>query len=147
MAPESRKWKSQEAESDSSPEPEREHVTSAALESSGGQKVLAHDEARRDTNDWIAEVSHELRLPIANLQLLVETLLDGALEDEVTARRMLTRAKSEAERLQSLVVNLLSVEKVAATRKDVRCSWIQFEPRVAYALDTVRTLAAEKKIE
>ncbi|HEY9715212.1 MAG TPA: hypothetical protein V6C72_17205, partial [Chroococcales cyanobacterium] len=26
-------------------------------------------------SDWIAEVSHELRLPIANIRLLVETLL------------------------------------------------------------------------
>ena len=145
MAPESRKWKSKEG--GHVPGSDVEWVTMAAEVQKAAPKSPAHDQARRDTNDWIAEVSHELRLPIANLQLLVETLLDGALEDEVTARRMLTRAKSEVERLQSLVVNLLSVEKVAATRKDVRCSWIHFEPRVAYALDTIRTLAAQKKID
>ena len=36
-----------------------------------------------DSADWIAEVSHELRLPIANIKLLIETLLGGALEDHV----------------------------------------------------------------
>ncbi len=40
---------------------------------------------------WIAEVSHELRLPIANIKLLVETLLDGALEDKETLVIMLKR--------------------------------------------------------
>src|SRR5271163_3755546 len=44
-----------------------------------------------DSADWIAEVSHELRLPIANIKLLIETLLGGALEDHSTATRMLTR--------------------------------------------------------
>ena len=39
--------------------------------------------------DWIAEVSHELRLPIANIKLLLETLLNGALEDKAIATRML----------------------------------------------------------
>ncbi len=163
MAPESRKWKSQEGKSDSGAEAEREETAATkspaplakaaaspmpAADSGASvvPKGLVHDEARRDTNDWIAEVSHELRLPIANLKLLVETLLDGALEDEVTARRMLTRAKSEVERLQSLVVNLLSVEKVAATRQDVRRIWLPFESRVAYALDSTSKMAAEKKI-
>ncbi len=57
-------------------------------------------------SEWIAEVSHELRLPIANIKLLVETLLDGALDEPIVAKRMLLRAKVEVDRLQSLVVNL-----------------------------------------
>jgi two-component system phosphate regulon sensor histidine kinase PhoR len=107
---------------------------------------IPHLPAKRDTNDWIAEVSHELRLPIANLKLLVETLLDGALEDIPTSRHMLGRAKTEVERLQSLVVNLLSIEKVAATRKEVHCLSIPFAQRVTYSLEAVSKLAIEKKI-
>jgi two-component system phosphate regulon sensor histidine kinase PhoR len=101
---------------------------------------------KRATSDWIAEVSHELRLPIANLKLLVETLLDGALEDEDTARRMLNRAKSEVDRLQSLVVNLLSVEEVAATRRQVFRQFNQLSARAAYAIETTGKIAAEKNI-
>ncbi|MBZ0186288.1 MAG: cell wall metabolism sensor histidine kinase WalK, partial [Candidatus Obscuribacterales bacterium] len=44
-------------------------------------------EPNRERN-WIAEVSHELRLPIANIKLLVDTLLDGALEDRQTCQSM-----------------------------------------------------------
>ncbi len=96
--------------------------------------------------DWIAEASHELRLPIANLKLLIETLLDGgALEDEATARRMLSRAKTEIDRLQSLVVNLLSVEQ-SASRREVSKLWVPLEARANYAVETTKKHAAEKNI-
>jgi signal transduction histidine kinase len=69
--------------------------------------------------------------------LLVETLLDGALEDEEVARRMLKRAYQEIERLQSLVVNLLSVEQVAEKRGELKAEWISLVERAAYAAETV----------
>ena len=101
----------------------------------------------RDSADWIAEVSHELRLPIANLRLLVETLLDGAMEDPETAKRMLLRAKGEVDRLQGLVVDLLMVEQVAASRKEVHCQLVSLAERAAYAIETTAKLATEKQIE
>lgn len=100
----------------------------------------------RDSADWIAEVSHELRLPIANLRLLVETLLDGAMDDPETAKRMLTRAKGEVDRLQGLVVDLLMVEQVAASRKEVHCQWVSLQEKSTYAIESTAKIAAEKKI-
>ncbi len=99
-----------------------------------------------DISNWIAEVSHELRLPLANIRLLVETLLDGALEDEEVARRMLKRAYQEIERLQSLVVNLLSVEQVAEKRGELKAEWISLVERAAYAAETVGEQANAKDI-
>jgi two-component system phosphate regulon sensor histidine kinase PhoR len=96
--------------------------------------------------DWIAEVSHELRLPIANIKLLIETLLSGALEDHSTATRMLTTAQSEVERLQSLVADLLSVEQLAATRDEVNGEWLFLKLRASYALESTRKLASEAAV-
>lgn len=95
---------------------------------------------------WIAEVSHELRLPIANIKLLVETLLNGALEDDATARKMLERAEEEVKRLQSLVTDLLSVEQLSTTRYELPKDWLLFEPRAKYAIDSTASMAAEAKI-
>lgn len=99
-----------------------------------------------DISNWIAEVSHELRLPLANIRLLVETLLDGALEDEEVARRMLKRAYQEIERLQGLVVNLLSVEQVAEKRGELKAEWISLRERAVYAADTVAEQANAKDV-
>jgi len=96
-----------------------------------------------DSADWIAEVSHELRLPIANIKLLIETLLGGALEDHSTATRMLTRAQNEVERLQSLVTDLLSVEQLAQTRDELNAEWLLLEARANYAIELTSKLAQE----
>jgi len=97
--------------------------------------------------DWIAEVSHELRLPIANIRLLVETLLDGALEDGETARKMLNRAHSEVKRLQTLTTDLLAVEKLSTSRYELLSKeWLSLEARAKYAIESTAVLAKESGI-
>lgn len=49
----------------------------------------------------IAEVSHELRLPLANIKLLVDTLLDGAMDDAEAANKMLLRAQKKSDVLKT----------------------------------------------
>jgi two-component system phosphate regulon sensor histidine kinase PhoR len=96
------------------------------------------------STDWIAEVSHELRLPIANIRLLIETLLDGALEDDEIARQMLVRAHAEVKRLQSLVTGLLSVEQVSNTRYELLSKeFLDLNTRAKYAIETTATMAKE----
>jgi two-component system phosphate regulon sensor histidine kinase PhoR len=101
----------------------------------------------KDASTWIAEVSHELRLPIANIRLLVETLLDGALEDPDVCRRMLKRAYKETERLQALVSDLLSLEQVSQNRQDNKCVFNNLLDRAQYAVDSVMTRALAKGVK
>ncbi|MBS1956739.1 MAG: hypothetical protein JST89_21300 [Cyanobacteria bacterium SZAS-4] len=123
----------------------RQARVEVSVDGDGQAQPAVKAEPVRDA-DWIAEASHELRLPIANLKLLIETLLDGgALEDEATARRMLSRAKTEIDRLQSLVVNLLSVEQ-SASRREVTKLWVPLDARANYAVETTKKQASEKNI-
>jgi len=104
------------------------------------------NEPARDASTWIAEASHELRLPIANLKLLIETLLDGAVDDPQACKRMLSRANQEVERLERLVVDLLSIEQAADSRHELRCQWNVLEDRAAYAVDSLKALAGERRV-
>lgn len=108
--------------------------------------AAAGDASPKDS-EWIAEVSHELRLPIANIKLLVETLLDGALDDPDVCKRMLKRAYSEVERLEKLAKDLLSVEQVSQSRQEVRLEWVDLASRAKYAAESVATLALSKGVE
>jgi two-component system phosphate regulon sensor histidine kinase PhoR len=93
----------------------------------------------------IAEVSHELRLPLANIKLLVDTLLDGAMDDAEAANRMLLRAQKEIGRLEDLVNNLLSVtpgrQFEAIEKQSVRLA-----DACEYAIISTKELAKQKKI-
>jgi two-component system, OmpR family, phosphate regulon sensor histidine kinase PhoR len=61
--------------------------------------------------DFVANVSHDLRTPIASLKALVETLLDGALEDDAVARDFLQRMEVEVDDLARLVEELLELSR------------------------------------
>lgn len=100
-----------------------------------------------DKDSFIAEVSHELRLPLANIKLLVETLLDGALEDPTMARHMLGRANEEVQRLQLLVADLLSHEKLKGPRLDMRLERVNIYERAQYAVETTEQLAQTRKVK
>lgn len=123
-------------------ESSKEKSQSQDATSSAGEKR----QDGRDTAHWIAEVSHELRLPIANVSLLVETLLNGGMEDPQVARRMLERAKQEVERLQSLVGDLLSVENLSQTRDEIQREWVKLEDRIGYALESTKRIAASGQV-
>ena len=100
----------------------------------------------RSGSDWIAEVSHELRLPIANIKLLVETILEGAIDDRDAALRMLARTKQEVQRLEALVSDLMSMEEVTHNRDEMKRRAVLLADAARYAQDSVAKLAFEKEI-
>ena len=71
--------------------------------------VQRTDQIRRD---FVANVSHELRTPLAALKSVVETLAEGALEDESVAQEFLRRADGEVDRLVQLVEELLELSRI-----------------------------------
>jgi len=62
--------------------------------------------------DFVANVSHELKTPIASIKGFVETLLDGALANPDDADRFLKIIASHAERLNNIIEDLLSLSKI-----------------------------------
>lgn len=80
----------------------------------GGCLAVMHDitEIRRlETirSDFVANVSHELKTPLTSIKGFVETLLESALDDKENNRNFLRIIQDHAERLNSLVNDLLSM--------------------------------------
>jgi two-component system, OmpR family, phosphate regulon sensor histidine kinase PhoR len=59
--------------------------------------------------DFVANVSHELKTPVTSIKGFAETLEDGALEDTVTARRFVRIIAGQADRLNSIIEDLLAL--------------------------------------
>ncbi len=62
--------------------------------------------------DFAANVSHELKTPIASIKGFVETLLDGALDNRVDAERFLRIVARQADRLDAIIEDLLSLATI-----------------------------------
>lgn len=62
--------------------------------------------------DFVANVSHELKTPITSIKGFVETLRDGAFEDEESREKFLGIVSKEADRLTSIIEDLLSLSRV-----------------------------------
>jgi two-component system sensor histidine kinase SaeS len=73
---------------------------------------LRDSEASR--RELIANVSHDLRTPLASIQSYVEALQDGVIEDQETFRAYLATIQSESIRLGHLINDLFELSRLDA---------------------------------
>ncbi|MEZ4517719.1 MAG: ATP-binding protein [Chloroflexota bacterium] len=62
--------------------------------------------------DFISNLSHELRSPLASLRAVIETLVDGAMEDPPAATRFLGRAEREVDTMTQMVDELTELSQI-----------------------------------
>lgn len=69
--------------------------------------------------DFVANASHELRTPLANVLGYVETLMNPkAGGDEGVRNRFLGTIRHEAQRMQSLILDLMSLSRIEAVKHE-----------------------------
>ncbi len=82
-----------------------------------GALVVLHDVTRLKKlenvrRDFVANVSHELKTPVTSIKGFVETLLDGAMHNPADAQRFLRIVASQADRLNSIIEDLLTLSRL-----------------------------------
>lgn len=68
----------------------------------------------RDRSALLRSVSHDLRTPLATVRAVATDLREGTAYDEATRKELLGMVCDEAERLDRLVSNLLSMSRIEA---------------------------------
>ena len=98
-------------------------VTCLLLEAAGEKSLLFQDLTKRHNleavrRDFVSNISHELRTPVAGLKAISETLLDGALDDPQAARRFVLRMDNEVDNLTQIINELLELSRIEAGRSN-----------------------------
>ncbi len=96
--------------------------------------------------DFVANASHELRTPIAAVRSATETLQTGALEDPVAANRFLDIIDRNAQRLQSLVEDMLELSKLESREFKLKRERVELQRVVPLVLALFRERAEKKGV-
>src|ERR1700760_802050 len=112
--------------------------------------VLAEDQTDRPRveevrRDFVANASHELKTPVGALSLLAETIEDAA-DDAEAVRRFAGKMRQEANRLTSLVQDLITLSRIQAAEPVPDPRPVDIEMAVAEAVDRIRMKANARGI-
>ncbi len=118
-------------------------VRAAPVQSTTGQGVIVsfHDTTESERvgemrRDFVANVSHELKSPLTALLGFIETLRGAARDDPDARDRFLIIMQREAERMNRLVSDLLSLSRVESSERQVPTGRVD----VRELANSVRTL-------
>jgi len=125
-------------------------VRNSAGEVTGAVAVLRDVTELRQTErlrrEITANVSHELRTPLTSIKGFAETLLDGAMREEETARRFLSIINSETDRLVKLVDDLLDLSLLESKRVTLDPKPVDVGGLVTHTVDKLRPIAAHSQL-
>jgi two-component system, OmpR family, phosphate regulon sensor histidine kinase PhoR len=128
------------------------HVVPLASTSSRGAMAILHDvtpgeRLERVKRDFIANVSHEFRTPLATIQGYAETLLDGGLEDEANRRRFVEIIQANGVRLNNIAADLLTLSELEFGRPATQPGPISLSDALGNAIRAIEPAARLMNVE
>jgi two-component system phosphate regulon sensor histidine kinase PhoR len=117
-----------------------------------GILIVLHDitavrRLERIRSEFVANVSHELKTPVASVKGFAETLLAGALKDEETAKSFLQIIYDESERLNRLIGDILDLSKIESKRVPLQLSPVHLNSFMDHTLQMLAPEAQKKNID
>ena len=111
------------------------------------EDVTALEVAGQMRRDFVANVSHELKTPLTALIGFIETLRGPAREDAAARERFLGIMAREAERMNRLVSDLLSLNRVEGEERVRPRGRVDLAALLASVRSALRPLAEERGVE
>ena len=100
----------------------------------------------RMRQDFVANASHELKTPLASIKAYTETLMDWALYDETVNARFLKRIDEQAERLNQLILDLLSLARIESGQEIFEHAPLCLVPVLESCVESHRDRAQTKNL-
>lgn len=97
--------------------------------------------------EFIGDISHELKTPIFAIQGFIETLLNGALEDEEVNRAFLQKAMRNVNRLIYLTKDLMEISKLETGELKSEIEEVYLFDLVQEAAESLNYKAEKEQVE
>jgi two-component system phosphate regulon sensor histidine kinase PhoR len=128
--------------------PQKQFLSMIATPLQGDGGCLVHIQDRTELRrlemirqDFISNISHELRTPIASVKALAETLHQGAVEDPSVAKDFLSKINAEADRLAQMVQELGELSRIESGEAPLQKRYINVVETIGHAVDRLRAQA------
>lgn len=118
-----------------------QHAVILISDATEDQKLL---EMRQD---FVANVSHELKTPLTSISAYVETLLDGAADDESVRRPFLLKIQANSTRLSKLVSDILNLSRLESGVGDESRQHLDLNELARSSVGKHREAADEKGVK
>ncbi|ECK3550159.1 cell wall metabolism sensor histidine kinase WalK [Listeria monocytogenes] len=98
-------------------------------------------------SEFVTNVSHELKTPVTALKGFAETLLDGAMYDEMLLKKFLTIIKEESDRLHRLIMDILAFSRIEQNPVPENVELVEVDEVIEQSARTIFEMATEKNIQ
>jgi len=107
------------------------------------QKLMIRESYRRQ---FVGNVAHELKTPIFNIQGYIDTLLDGAIDDEEINRKFLERANKSVGRMIHIIEDLDEITKLEAGTLDIEEEPVDIVELIQDVVDQLEMKAKKRNV-
>lgn len=97
--------------------------------------------------EFLSNISHELRTPLTSILAFVETLEDGGIDDHDNNRRFLGVIRRNAERMHSLIADILELSLIESGNVSVDIRKVDLHSAVNDVMHSLSAKAAEREVK
>jgi two-component system, OmpR family, phosphate regulon sensor histidine kinase PhoR len=97
--------------------------------------------------EFLSNVSHELRTPLTSILAFVETLEDGAIDDEENNRRFLGVIRNNAARMHRLIDDISELSSIEAGKITIDAKQINLNVLIGEVFTNLSTKAKSRQIK
>ncbi len=110
------------------------------------QDITELRKLERMRSEFVANVSHELKTPLTSIKGFVETLKGGAIEDQEAAIKFLNIIEDEADRLNRLISDILSLSELENKKNRNNFETIDINNTILEVVSMLTNQAMKKNI-
>ncbi len=129
-------------------------VYAAPLDGNASRGALAilHDvtpieRLERTKRDFVANVSHEFRTPLATIAGYAETLLNGGLEDQENRRRFVEVIQANSARLNNIATDLITLSELESGQLHAEPAPISVADAIHSAVSAIEPVARVNQVQ